>query len=217
MEALLSRRSIGIPCSTQSPGGNGGGLTRLEAIAERRSIPGVMLFAGTGDVLFMNAEAEVLSRQIIGARYGAGAQEVLPTEILDLCVSLRNLLDNADSEESEGQHELRRVTGDVHAPVLLRGFPLAPHSPTDDACMLILMEKIGRERRIVPAQAKEQFRLTDREVEIVKYISEGGTNKEIAQHLEISEHTVKEHVRHLLKKTKSTTRTGILAQIFQDT
>ena len=217
MEGLLSRRSIGIPCSTQLHGGHGGGLTRLEAIAERRSIPGVMLFAGTGDVLFMNAEAEVLSRQIIGARYGAGAQEVLPREILDLCVSLRNLLDNADPEEPEGQHELRRVTGDVHAPVLLRGFPLAPHSPTDDACMLILMEKIGRERRIVPAQAKEQFRLTDREVEIVKYISEGGTNKEIAQHLEISEHTVKEHVRHLLKKTKSTTRTGILAQIFQDT
>jgi DNA-binding NarL/FixJ family response regulator len=79
------------------------------------------------------------------------------------------------------------------------------------------MEKIGRERRIVPDQTKDQFRLTDREVEIVKYISEGWTNKEIARHLGISEHTVKEHVRHLLKKTKSTTRTGILAQIFQDT
>jgi len=213
----LSRRSIGIPCSTLPNGSNGSGLTRLESIAERRSIPGVMLFAGTGDVLFMNAEAEVLSRQIIGARFGTGAQEVLPTEILDLCVSLRNLLESGDSEESEGQHELRRVTGDLHAPVLLRGFPLAPHSPNDDACMLILMEKIGRERRIVPDQAKDHFRLTDREVEIVKYISEGWTNKEIARHLDISEHTVKEHVRHLLKKTKTTTRTGILAQIFQDT
>ena len=213
----MTRRSIGIPCSIQPNGSNGGGLTRLEAIAERRSIPGVMLFAGTGDVLFMNAEAEVLSRQIIGARYGAGAQEVLPTEILDLCLSLRNLLENGVDEESEGQHELRRVTGDLQAPVLLRGFPLVAHSPNDDACMLILMEKIGRERRIVPDQTKDQFRLTDREVEIVKYISEGWTNKEIARHLDISEHTVKEHVRHLLKKTKSTTRTGILAQIFQDT
>ena len=213
----MSRRSIGIPCSTLPNGNNGSGMTRLEAIAERRSIPGVMLFAGTGDVLFMNAEAEVLSRQIIGARFGAGAQEVLPTEILDLCVSLRNLLESDGHEESEGQHELRRVTGDLHAPVLLRGFPLAPHSPNDDACMLILMEKIGRERRIVPDQIKDQYRLTDREVEIVKYISEGWTNKEIAKHLDISEHTVKEHVRHLLKKTKSTTRTGILAQIFQDT
>ena len=213
----MSRRSIGIPCSTQSNGHNGGGQTRIEAIAERRSIPGVMLFAGTGDVLFMNAEAEVLSRQIISAQFGDEAQEILPTEILDLCESLRNLIESGDDEESECQHELRRVTGDLHAPVLLRGFPLAPHSPSDDACMLILMEKIGRERRIVPDQAKDEFRLTDREVEIVKYISEGWTNKEIARHLEISEHTVKEHVRHLLKKTKSTTRTGILAQIFQDT
>jgi len=82
---------------------------------------------------------------------------------------------------------------------------------------LILMEKLGRERRVVPGQVKDQYRLTDREVEIVRYISEGWTNKEIAKHLDISEHTVKEHVRHLLKKTKSTTRTGILANLFQDT
>ncbi len=213
----MSRRSIGIPCATQSNGNLNGSLTRLEAIAERRSIPGVMLFAGTGDVLFMNAEAEVLSRQIIGARFGTETQEVLPTEILDLCVSLRDLLESGDQEESEDKQELRRVTGDLNTPVLLRGFPLAPHSANDEACMLILMEKIGRERRNVPDQAKDQFRLTDREVEIVKYISGGWTNKEIAKHLDISEHTVKEHVRHLLKKTKSTTRTGILAQIFQDT
>lgn len=214
----MSRRSVGIPCDTLPKSTNGGGLTRLEAIAERRSIPGVLLFAGTGDLLFMNAEAEVLSRQIIGSRYGAGAQEILPTEILDLCVSLRELLGQSQEEEDlDGKSEMRRVTGDVTAPVLLRGFPLSPNSPKDEACMLILMEKIGRERRVVPDQAKDQFRLTDREVEIVKYISEGWTNKEIAHHLDISEHTVKEHVRHLLKKTKSTTRTGILAQIFQDT
>ncbi len=208
----MSRRSIGIPCSVMEPKSNATGLNRLEAIAERRSVPGVILFAGTGDVLFMNAEAEMLSRQISGTE----AEDVVPAEITDLCLSLRNLLDNGELNKSEGQHEMRRVTGDAQAPVLLRGFPLAPHSPTDDACMLILMEKIGRERRIVPDQAKDHFRLTGREVEIVKYISEGRTNKEIAHHLEISEHTVKEHVRHLLKKTKSTTRTGILAQIFQD-
>jgi len=176
-----------------------------------------MLFAGTGDVLFMNAEAETLTRQIMTARAEAGAQEELPSEIRDLCVSLRNVLEQDDQAHSEGQHELRRVAGDLPTPVLFRGFPLAPHSINDDACMLVLIEKIGRERRIVPDQAKDQFRLTVREVEIVKYISDGWTNKEIAHHLNISEHTVKEHVRHLLKKTKSTTRTGILAQIFQDT
>jgi len=217
MEYVLSRRSIGIPCTTMPTSRNGGGLSRLQEIADRRLIPGVLLFSGTGAVLFMNAEAEMLSRQIMGNLYDAEAQSVLPAEVLELCASLRTLLDSPESQMPEGQHEMRRVIGDVKSPVLLRGFPLAAHSEKDEACMLIIMEKIGRERRVVPDQAKDQYRLTTREVEIVKYISEGWTNKEIAKHLEISEHTVKEHVRHLLKKTKTTTRTGILAQIFQDT
>ena len=165
----------------------------------------------------MNAEAEALSRQIMGDAYNTEERGEWPAEVLELCGSLRTLLDSPENQLAEGQHELRRVTGDVKSPVLLRGFPLAAHTEKDEACMLIIMEKIGRERRVVPNQAKEQYRLTSREVEIVKYISEGWTNKEIARHLEISEHTVKEHVRHLLKKTKTTTRTGILAQIFQDT
>lgn len=214
----MSRRSIGIPCTTVPKATNEGiGLSRLQEIADRRLIPGVLLFAGSGDVLFMNPEAERLCGQIMGASYDAEERGVWPAEVLELCGSLRTLLDSPENQMPEGQHELRRVTGDVKSPVLLRGFPLAAHTEKDEACMLIIMEKIGRERRVVSNQAKEQYRLTSREVEIVKYISEGWTNKEIARHLKISEHTVKEHVRHLLKKTKTTTRTGILAQIFQDT
>lgn len=165
----------------------------------------------------MNAEAETLIRQIMGDLYNAEAPGVLPAEILELCGSLRTLLDSSGSQVPDAQHELRRVTGEEKSPVLLRGFPLAAHTEKDEPSMLVIMEKIGRERRVVPDRAKDQFRLTNREVEIVKYISEGWTNKEIARHLNISEHTVKEHVRHLLKKTNTTTRTGILAQIFQDT
>lgn len=198
------------------------GLTRLEAIAQRRSVPGVLLFAGSGDLLFMNHEAEVISHQIQGADSEPVSPMPLPTEIRELCVSLQSILEGpetgrVDADRGEGPLELRRITGNVDSPVLLRGFPLASSAEKDEACMLILMEKLGRERRTVPEQVKDQYRLTDREVEIVRYISEGWTNKEIAKHLDISEHTVKEHVRHLLKKTKSTTRTGILANLFQDT
>ncbi|HBP87435.1 MAG TPA: hypothetical protein DD706_07045 [Nitrospiraceae bacterium] len=201
-----------MPSTTQ-----GGGMSRVQEIADRRSIPGVLLFSGSGDVLFMNSEADVLIRQMKADPEGAEGTGELPAVVLELCGSLRTLLNNPENQMPEGQHELRRVTGDVNAPVLLRGFPLAAPIEKDEASMLIIMEKIGRERRAVTDQAKEQYRLTGREVEIVKYISEGWTNKEIARHLKISEHTVKEHVRHLLKKTKTTTRTGILAKIFQNT
>lgn len=212
----MSRRSIGIPCATMSSAPNQEGMSRLEEIAGRRAIPGVVLFSGTGEILFMNSEAELLNRQISGTGHGENGPETLPAEVLELYASLRKVVTGSNKDEPQEQHELRRVAGDANSPILLRAFPLSIPSENDDACMLILMEKLGRERRVVPGRAKDSFRLTDREVEIVRYISEGWTNKEIARYLKISEHTVKEHVRHLLKKTKTTTRTGILAQIFQD-
>jgi two-component system nitrate/nitrite response regulator NarL len=42
--------------------------------------------------------------------------------------------------------------------------------------------------------------LTRRELQIVKYIAEGMSNKLIGRKLDIAESTVKVHVKHLLKK-----------------
>ena len=50
----------------------------------------------------------------------------------------------------------------------------------------------GKERRMSD--------LTDRELEILKLIAHGQTNKEIARVLSISDGTVKVHVKHLLRK-----------------
>ncbi len=47
---------------------------------------------------------------------------------------------------------------------------------------------------------KEQANLTDREAQILDLIALGRSNKLIARELEISEGTVKVHVKHLLKK-----------------
>jgi DNA-binding NarL/FixJ family response regulator len=49
--------------------------------------------------------------------------------------------------------------------------------------------------------------LTRRELEVLRHIVEGHTNKRIADDLHISYETVKEHVQHLLKKLGVTDRT----------
>ena len=48
--------------------------------------------------------------------------------------------------------------------------------------------------------SNKQAELTSRELEIVKLIAQGKTNKEIARELNITEATVKVHVKNLLKK-----------------
>lgn len=57
--------------------------------------------------------------------------------------------------------------------------------------------------------------LTRREQELVPMIGQGLTNKEIAQHLHLSEQTIKNHVHRILHKTGIENRMGILAA-FQD-
>ncbi|MCP3692832.1 MAG: response regulator transcription factor, partial [Planctomycetaceae bacterium] len=49
--------------------------------------------------------------------------------------------------------------------------------------------------------------LTQRESEVLRYLVQGLTNKEIAQVLEISYETVKEHVQHILRKVGVSDRT----------
>jgi DNA-binding NarL/FixJ family response regulator len=59
----------------------------------------------------------------------------------------------------------------------------------------------------------EAFRLRDREQMVVHTLAMGSTNKEIASELSITVPTVKAHIKHIMDKTKCSTRTGILAQI----
>ena len=49
-------------------------------------------------------------------------------------------------------------------------------------------------------QQQDLNQLTRRELQILKYIAEGLSNKLIGRRLDIAESTVKVHVKHLLKK-----------------
>ena len=51
--------------------------------------------------------------------------------------------------------------------------------------------------------------LTNREIEIARKISEGNSNKEIAQELFVTEGTVKNHISNILSKLELHNRTGI--------
>lgn len=54
--------------------------------------------------------------------------------------------------------------------------------------------------RLTPAASSDEVTLTSREVEILRELANGSSNREIAQRLVISENTVKNHVRNVLVK-----------------
>lgn len=52
---------------------------------------------------------------------------------------------------------------------------------------------------------------TGREIQVLQLISDGLANREIGQHLFLSEETVKSHVRHLLAKLQARSRAHAVA------
>ena len=53
--------------------------------------------------------------------------------------------------------------------------------------------------------------LTEREVEVLRLISKGRSNRQIAEELFITENTVANHVKNVLSKTQSANRTEAAA------
>ena len=61
------------------------------------------------------------------------------------------------------------------------------------------MSKASEERPQMPAP-----RLTDREMEVLKLVAQGCNNRDIAKQLYISENTVKNHIRNILRSSTCT-------------
>jgi two-component system NarL family response regulator len=57
------------------------------------------------------------------------------------------------------------------------------------------LSKVASQRSSVPAP-----RLTDRELDVLRLVAQGLTNREVAEQLYIAENTVKNHVRNILEK-----------------
>jgi NarL family two-component system response regulator LiaR len=66
-----------------------------------------------------------------------------------------------------------------------------------------VMREINQPSKLPPTKDP----LTEREVEILKYVAQGMTNDEIADQLVVSERTVRTHVSNILAKLQLANRT----------
>ena len=182
----------------------------LQGLADLRSGPGILILSTDTRLLHMNRRGWELIRQINDTQ-PLKAGGLLPVAVTEICSEIQSLLSAQLGSKDWEQLEIRRLAGDTKKPVLLRGFGL-PGSEPSHAKVLVVMEVMGRRERLAQ-QLKERFQLTTREQSVVQNLSKGLTNKEIANELGITEPTVKAHIKHIMEKTKCTTRTAIVAQV----
>ena len=184
-----------------------------ESIVEKRAGPGILILSTSNQLLYKDRRAWEMCADI-NRSAGKSANGVLPTTIVELCGEINKLLQVWTDAKDWEQIRINRVIGSPDRPLLLSGLGL-PDRHGLQSRILITMEEIGRRQGAILDQVKDLFRLTDREVTVVQNLLKGWTNKEIANELGVTEQTVKEHIKHIMAKTKTTTRTGILVQVLR--
>jgi DNA-binding NarL/FixJ family response regulator len=75
---------------------------------------------------------------------------------------------------------------------------------------LITIQNVSDNPVIDPTRLKEEYGLTNREVEIVDYTQKGLKNSEIAGMLCISEGTVKNHLKSIFRKVGVDNRASLI-------
>ncbi len=195
--------------------GNAGDLA--SNLADLRTGPGVVVLSVAMQLLYMNRVAHELTRQIHAAGQTKGpspaARGVLPKALTDLCREIIETLKVRTEAKDWEQFHVTRIAASTDAAILLRGFGLPDSGGLSRARIVVTIEPLGRREQHKIEQAKERYQLTDREMAVLRELVKGFTNKEIANALTITEQTVKEHIKHIMRKTGATTRAGIVAKV----
>jgi DNA-binding NarL/FixJ family response regulator len=96
-----------------------------------------------------------------------------------------------------------------------RGYMLKSMPPKD---LLEVIRQVHAGKKRIPPQLAAQLAehmsdeaLTEREVEVLGQIAGGNRNRDIADHLFITEETVKVHIKHIMEKLGASDRTQAVA------
>lgn len=92
-----------------------------------------------------------------------------------------------------------------------RGYLLKTMSPKE---LVRIIRRINAGKKHIPAEIAANLAehlgdetLTAREIEVLKHLSGGNRNRDIAEKLFISEETVKVHIKHIMEKLNASDRT----------
>jgi DNA-binding CsgD family transcriptional regulator len=169
-------------------------------LVQDRSAPGVLILGTDDRILYCNAEAMNI----------LDASNDVPPEVRRLCEQVRAGAGDADPGGASGGNcaLLWRQEG---SPCSLRAFLIGESGGRRPTHIMVLVEKVTERHGINLKKARSGFGLSDREIEVVALVAQGLANKEIACRLFISDHTVKDHLKNISRKMRTSSRGEIIA------
>jgi len=186
----------------------------IEEIIKKRSAPGILLFDMSDRLVFASKEALDVLAKIDKTKMKEKKGPFIPSEIYNLYNSLKGSINTSAVDIDETHCAI--FHGDRGLSYSARAFPLKLRGKKGKpSYIMIVVEKIGQKRSMDFKKAGTRYQFTKRELELVKFVCEGITNKEISQKLFISEYTVKDHIKNIMRKMNAASRNEIVAVLIR--
>ncbi len=186
-------------------------MDSLTGIVKKRSVPRILIFDMKGRLLFFNKEAYeiVLDLPMIS---NSGSQKIISKAIFKICNDLKKSrqVKGGDWKVYFKSRILRNKTA---PPYLIRAFFIGGNKKKSSNHIMVLIEKIIEKHDIDYEKAQIEFKLSGRELEVLRAICKGLSNKEISKRLFITEYTVKDHMKKILRKMDVTSRNQIITSL----
>jgi DNA-binding CsgD family transcriptional regulator len=183
-------------------------MSNLTDIISMRRQPGVMILDQRGALLYMNDVVSVIVPLVKPAAVPPADQAAatVPEQIRAVCQRV-----GTDGGELAIAAELFLCA--LGNPYAVRAFPLGGVDAATRHHVMVLVEPVAERRQIDFAAVQTQYGLSKRELDVLKLICQGMSNKEIAGRLFISEHTAKDHVKRILQAFNAASRSEVVAAL----
>jgi DNA-binding NarL/FixJ family response regulator len=179
-----------------------------QRLAEQRGGHGILLMTARGRILLIDSRAVELCQQMRAAAEDRGG--TLPLPIVKIVNEMAESLASRSHLKDWEAFRVSHVIEGREERILVAGIGLPARGHATERRILLTLDVIIPRTSV---RRLDVFHLTPRETTTVEGLLKGSTNKEIANAMGISEQTTKEHIKHIMEKTRTSTRTGVIMAV----
>ena len=186
----------------------------LDLIRKRQS-PGILIIDRNGQLRYSNQEILVLLPNLLETDREGNPQANIPAEIFRICTVAKG---TTAADENDLPQDITTdcslMVGGKEQVFSLRAFTVGGiGSNREDGYIMVLIERVVEKHTYNFEKVQNDHHLSAREMDVIKSLAQGLSNKEIAKKLYISEHTVKDHLKNIMAKMQVSSRNEILVAL----
>jgi DNA-binding CsgD family transcriptional regulator len=177
--------------------------------------PGVLLFSSAQSLICYDDRAVELCQKLKNGRRSPAskAKPEVPTAFGGYCSELLAMLQAHPDLEDCKDFKIKRILSCGNIKLVINGIGFPNAAGKGRPLVLLLLQEVGDQGGATTYHAKQLFGLSEREASVFQHLLKGLTNKEIAEALNITEQSVKQHFKNIMMKTESSTRTGVILSV----